>query len=747
ASAAEPEISGRQRAPQSLPARKRPFPYVRLASRGYREFRMSLHIFSDENVTGDKSTENCDFLFSPPELTGRSSVLRLSQKENVPPKSTAKAMKVTFQTPLRDPQTHRILSPSTGSKLEACFALGDTIGLENCHQVWTQKENQQFTKETDTRTTNGILQKPAVADANSPSEDMRPASDDRRCSGPSLAPLACLDPASSSQMPESVENPEASPGQTSGSPEHTQEEHVHPHSLEESATSTSTILEDPPGMASQDRTEDLLRTTGENSSGVPAPSAGAASAPSTHPGEARGAEPLVDPPGEAPAGSKVTASREDTAPAGPVEAGGATFPSPQREEAEGQTADSLRSEPIRLEFDFSDATSKKPPPLRKQGKTPALRPPSRRPAARQEKEEKALMEAGEGPDPPPRGPNILDRGKLDDPDCNPAGGDGEARPPGHPRSGPATEASSPSRPVPTPWGRRSAAEVLAAGAELALVSPGHPARGVRLAAGVSLSVLGTGAEVDYLEQFGASSSLGRPLRTQTARVFSSGLSARGTDAHSSGSPLEAQLLDLDFAGAPGVGAMQKENEALRGSCTALQEKILEMGKIMDGFEGTVYQAMEEAQKQKELAKAEIQKNEESLKKCVEDSIGRLEKEGQRYQALKAHAEEKLQLANEEITQVRSKAQAEALALQAVLRKEQMRVHSLEKVVEQKVGTGAPRVQAECGKSSPPGSRSSGPAPSSERWEKSRDLIFLLQTKENDELTRICDDLISKMERI
>uniref|UniRef100_A0A8C0D0M5 Transforming acidic coiled-coil-containing protein C-terminal domain-containing protein n=1 Tax=Balaenoptera musculus TaxID=9771 RepID=A0A8C0D0M5_BALMU len=202
--------------------------------------------------------------------------------------------------------------------------------------------------------------------------------------------------------------------------------------------------------------------------------------------------------------------------------------------------------------------------------------------------------------------------------------------------------------------------------------------------------------------------------------------------------LQYSQKDLDTA----VGAMQKENEALRGRCTALQEKILEMGKIMDGFEGTVYQAMEEAQKQKELAKAEIQKvlrekdqltadlhsmeksfsdlfkrfekqkeviegyrtNEESLKKCVEDSIGRLEKEGQRYQALKAHAEEKLQLANEEITQVRSKAQAEALALQAVLRKEQMRVHSLEKVVEQK-------------------------------------------TKENDELTRICDDLISKMERI
>ncbi|XP_066892942.1 transforming acidic coiled-coil-containing protein 3 isoform X2 [Kogia breviceps] len=790
---------------------------------------MSLHIFSDENVTGDKSTQNCDFLFSPPELTGKSSVLRLSQKENVPPKSTAKAMKVTFQTPLRDPQTHRILSPSTGSKLEACFALGDTVGLENCHQVWTQKENQQFTKETDTRTTNGVLQKPAVADANPPSEDMRPASDDRHCSGPSLAPLACLDPASSSQMSERVEDPEASPGQTSGSPEHTQEEHIHPHSLGESATSSCTILEDPPGVAPQDRAEDPPRATGDNSTGVPGPSAGAPSAPSTHPGGPRGAEPLVGLPHEAPAGSRVTPGRADTAPAGPVEAGGATFPSPQREGAEGQTADSLRSEPVRLEFDFSDATSKRPPPLRKRGTIPALRPPSRRPEARQEKEEKALMEAGEGPDPRPRGSNSLDRDKLDDPDCNPAGGDGEARPPEHPKSGPATEASSPSRQVPlasaadTPGAQTAAGTADAAGEEGTADTSGAPAptsspgskpptvpadptpptpRGPEPSPNLSgehfwdaAEVLGTGAEVDYLEQFGASSFKESALRKQSlylkfdpllqdsprgpAPVAPEPSSARGTDAHSSGSPLEAQLLDLDFAGAPdiptlgpaprdtgpsapllpvgpivdvlqysqkdldaAVGAMQKENEALRGRCAALQERILEMGKIMDGFEGTVYQAMEEAQKQKELAKAEIQKvlrekdqltsdlhsmeksfsdlfkrfekqkdviegyrtNEESLKKCVEDYIGRIEKEGQRYQALKAHAEEKLQLANEEITQVRSKAQAEALALQAVLRKEQMRVHSLEKVVEQKA-------------------------------------------RENDELTRICDDLISKMERI
>ncbi|KAK2091839.1 Transforming acidic coiled-coil-containing protein 3 [Saguinus oedipus] len=163
--------------------------------------------------------------------------------------------------------------------------------------------------------------------------------------------------------------------------------------------------------------------------------------------------------------------------------------------------------------------------------------------------------------------------------------------------------------------------------------------------------------------------------------------------------------------------------------------------IMDRFEEVKYQVMEEVQKQKELAKADIQKvlkakdqltadlnsmeksfsdlfkrfekqkeviegyckNEESLKKCVEHYLARITQAGQRYQALKAHAEEKLQLANEEIAQVRSKAQAEVLVLQASLRKEQMRVQSLERTVE--------------------------------------------KTKENEELTRICDDLISKMAKI
>ncbi|XP_069833384.1 transforming acidic coiled-coil-containing protein 3 [Dendropsophus ebraccatus] len=171
-------------------------------------------------------------------------------------------------------------------------------------------------------------------------------------------------------------------------------------------------------------------------------------------------------------------------------------------------------------------------------------------------------------------------------------------------------------------------------------------------------------------------------------------------------------------------------------------EYVEMGKIVAEFESTITQMLEDSKRQKELSRLELQKeiqekqqvqmdlnsmeksfsemfkrfekqkevlegyrkNEEALKKCVEDYLARIKKEEQRYQALKAHAEEKLNKANEEIAQVRSKAKSESAALQATLRKEQMKIQSLERTLEQK-------------------------------------------TKENDELTKICDDLILKMEKI
>ncbi|XP_068994484.1 transforming acidic coiled-coil-containing protein 1-like isoform X2 [Embiotoca jacksoni] len=97
----------------------------------------------------------------------------------------------------------------------------------------------------------------------------------------------------------------------------------------------------------------------------------------------------------------------------------------------------------------------------------------------------------------------------------------------------------------------------------------------------------------------------------------------------------------------------------------------------------------------------FKKNEEVLKKCAQEYLARVKQEEQRYQTLKVHAEEKLDKANEEIAQVRSKASSENMALTASLRKEQMKNESLEQALQQK-------------------------------------------NQEMEELTKICDELIAKM---
>ncbi|XP_066236473.1 transforming acidic coiled-coil-containing protein 1 isoform X3 [Saccopteryx leptura] len=170
-----------------------------------------------------------------------------------------------------------------------------------------------------------------------------------------------------------------------------------------------------------------------------------------------------------------------------------------------------------------------------------------------------------------------------------------------------------------------------------------------------------------------------------------------------------------------------------------RQEVLEMRKIVAEYEKTIAQMIEDEQKttmtsqksfqqltmEKEQALADLnsverslsdlfrryenlkgvlegfKKNEEALKKCAQDYLARVKQEEQRYQALKIHAEEKLDKANEEIAQVRTKAKAESAALHAGLRKEQMKVESLERALQQK-------------------------------------------NQEIEELTKICDELIAKL---
>ncbi|XP_040906463.1 uncharacterized protein tacc2 isoform X4 [Toxotes jaculatrix] len=153
-----------------------------------------------------------------------------------------------------------------------------------------------------------------------------------------------------------------------------------------------------------------------------------------------------------------------------------------------------------------------------------------------------------------------------------------------------------------------------------------------------------------------------------------------------------------------------------------RQEVVEMRRIVAEYEKTIAQMIEDDQKEKSLSHHTIQqlimekdqaladlnsveksladlfrryekmkdvlegfrKNEEVLKKCAQEYLSRVRKEEQRYQALKIHAEEKLDKANAEIAQVRTKAKQEQAAYQASLRKEQMKVDSLERTLEQKV---------------------------------------------------------------
>ncbi|XP_034714654.1 transforming acidic coiled-coil-containing protein 3 isoform X2 [Etheostoma cragini] len=199
--------------------------------------------------------------------------------------------------------------------------------------------------------------------------------------------------------------------------------------------------------------------------------------------------------------------------------------------------------------------------------------------------------------------------------------------------------------------------------------------------------------------------------------------------------------DLDAA----IARVQEEAKEIEEQWRAKYKKIFddgqEMRKIIAEFELMIAKMMADQEKEREVAQAKLReallekeqvssdlntmersfsdlfkrlekykdvvegykKNEETLKAYAQDYLARIKKEEQRYQTLKAHAEEKISHANEEIAEVRSKNKAEASALQAQLRREQLKVQSLEKSLDQK-------------------------------------------EKEAEELTKLCDELITKVQK-
>ncbi|XP_053191866.1 transforming acidic coiled-coil-containing protein 3 isoform X2 [Scomber japonicus] len=134
---------------------------------------------------------------------------------------------------------------------------------------------------------------------------------------------------------------------------------------------------------------------------------------------------------------------------------------------------------------------------------------------------------------------------------------------------------------------------------------------------------------------------------------------------------------------------------------ALQEKE-QVSSDLNAMERSFSDLFKRLEKYKEVVEG-YKKNEGTLKACAQDYLARIKKEEQRYQTLKAHAEEKIGHANGEIASVRSGYKAEVSALQAQLRREQLKVQSLEKSLDQK-------------------------------------------EKEAEELTKLCDELITKVQK-
>ncbi|XP_052636651.1 transforming acidic coiled-coil-containing protein 3 isoform X1 [Harpia harpyja] len=909
---------------------------------------MSLQILNAENgenggnINDDLTAEDSGFFFAPPEPTGRPSILRLSQKENLPPKSVAKAMKVTFQTPLRDPQTRKILSPTMTDKLETTFTLDDCsealvddllsapVSVDTCQKKTEAEAN-------DTVINTQMPEK--VGTAPYPDDEMPVKS--RGSYNLDFDNLNDINPFQSSvQLQHSPGNLQKSPVRVSSSSEKISEK-SNDSFLDDTAPFASTTASTE-RSSEEEKTlfsgkESVLRELESNKSKLSPEQAisdcvqdvKSASTDVSQIGNSVGLAEAPIPPVQlsgnlGPSSSDVTNSsktRELKLQNVSVAEAASVKGSKAAEElaiSKGEPAEKpgvTKAGPVKLEFDFDNTTARKPPP-KKLGKRTGIKPPSKKiPITKTKPENTEVQNKSNAEDeiPVPKASYKFDWEKLDDPNFNPFGGGSKiSTSPKSSKPSPQKahlqeepdNTSSRREPLPveqdnrastceTPEKREcrsletskqsvvdeSRAQEAKPGVQAEAELPGEIAMEMQMSpskmspANVpsqdnlvsadsgkksmsaeeikpsshrteitaneqtastepeelfrpSSEVLGMGIEIDYLEQFGTSSFKESALRKQSlylkfdpllrdsprkpisgtvettmnimtaplqcgpvADVSKSleeaekpavnlqneekpkGLDLLGTFTTSDTDPLIPDSLtsDVPFAASTNtavdaiidvlkysqkdmdaaielvkreVQEKQLETEEWKKKYNKLHMEYKEMGKIVAEFEGTITQMMEDAQKQKEFSKKEMQrvveekqqvisdlnsmeksfselfkrlekqkevlegyhKNEEALKKCVEEYLARIKKEEQRYQTLKAHAEEKLHQANEEIAQVRSKAKSETAALQASLRKEQMRIQSLEKSLEQK-------------------------------------------TKENDELTKICDDLILKMEKI
>lgn len=153
-----------------------------------------------------------------------------------------------------------------------------------------------------------------------------------------------------------------------------------------------------------------------------------------------------------------------------------------------------------------------------------------------------------------------------------------------------------------------------------------------------------------------------------------------------------------------IAQLQAEKEkTTSASQESLENLIRERDQALEDLQ-SVETAFSDLHRRYEKTKNVVEgfkKNEDILKKCVQDYQLKIKRAEQKLLAIRQQAEEKLEQANTEIEKLRRSTSAEIAKLEAALRKSDVQAQSLERTIEQK-------------------------------------------TLENQELTAICDELIAKV---
>ncbi|XP_005148597.2 transforming acidic coiled-coil-containing protein 3 isoform X1 [Melopsittacus undulatus] len=397
-----------------------------------------------ENFKDDLTAEDCGFFFSPPEPTGRPSILRLSQKENLPPKSVAKAMKVTFQTPLRDPQTRKILSPTMTDKLETTFTLDD-CSEDLVDDLSTSINADTCQQKTEAEADSTVINKQMpekVSAAPYPDDEMPVKS--RGSYNLDFDNLNDINPfQSSTQLQHSGKLQKSPPVKVSSSPEKTPERSSGspmlddsspldstPASTERSSEEEKTLLsvkESPLGELESDKSTLLPKQAVSEAVQDVKSASTDVSQTDTSVGLAEAPTPAPLSGSLGPRSSDVTDSPKTgelkLQNVSVAEKASAEELAISKEEP-AEKSDVIKAGPVKLEFDFDNTTARKPPP-KKLGKRSGIKPPSRKiPITKPKTENTEVQNKSNVEDeiPVPKASYKVDWDKLDDPNFNPFGG-------------------------------------------------------------------------------------------------------------------------------------------------------------------------------------------------------------------------------------------------------------------------------------------------------------------------------------